>query len=155
MYGSESNSAILKKITARYFAEKFDELREEYSELQIYFESNIDTLKSCWIDGVYSNILTVTAVANALTVSIGLVYPEINGPDDPGNEILNATIQPVDYQSPPRKIWLMMTTCSPLGPNQSFQPNHYVALLADFERGSSFLYNSYLIILIFNSSSYK
>lgn len=137
LYGNESNAAVLKKITAKYFAENYAELREEYEEMSLYFLDNYETLQSCLIDGHYSNPLTITAIANALGISIQLIYPPLNS-NDVGKEILNTRIQPIEYAHVPKIINIMFTTCNKWVEGTAFVPNHYVALLLNREGNFSF-----------------
>lgn len=133
LYGNESKSRLLKQITGKYFAANSQRLRNHhayYPFSQFFDESDLDTMRSCVVDGAYSNALTILALVNALNISVNSIYPPLNGHGDLAYQTLNASIDPIENQAI-KQITIMWSAAmlTPYGNELVFKPNHYVAVL--------------------------
>ena len=119
-------TTTIKQLTASYFAENYALIRNNYADIAMFFESDLETLKSCAIDGCWSNAMTICAISNALRISIRIVYPPHNGPQDIAYQKLNTIVEPIVRQ-PIKNIAIMWT--GPFDGHSIFVPNHFVTCL--------------------------
>lgn len=147
LWGNEENWKLVKAKTAQFFANNHERLRGgRYGDLEVFFESDLETMKSCAVDGCWSNTLTMVAIANALNLTINSVYPPLNGVDDLVYRTVNTTIQPISENgiAAEKTISIMWTGPYDVEAHSSglsestrrtFVPNHFVALLDCCENG--------------------
>lgn len=98
----------------------------EYNLLSPSYESSV---ADCAIDGGYSSVWTIAALATVIGHNIRVVYPPMNGPGDLAFRCLHGIIEPLQQLTRPQEEIIIMWTNLGHYKGGLWTPNHFVPVI--------------------------